>query len=90
MFLAARRPLTGTPAVRLAVNTRTRVVAACKIVPKDAAAPPEEGQSPAAREAKLLRLLSHPGLLKIYEVLEDGAFHYIFLEYWCALFPRPH
>jgi serine/threonine protein kinase len=67
--------------VRLAVNTRTRVVAACKIVPKDVAAPPEEGQSPAAREAKLLRLLSHPGLLKIYEVLEDGAFHYIFLEY---------
>lgn len=67
--------------VRLAVHTETQQTFAIKIISKAAFQKRPELQNKIQREISLMRLFTHPHLLKLIDVLESPRHLYIVLEY---------
>ena len=81
-YKVIRRLGSGTTAkVELAQNTETGEYVAIKIIKKSAFDVKPDLQRKIRREIALMRLLDHPHLMKLIEVLESPHHMYIVLEY---------
>ncbi|OHS95141.1 CAMK family protein kinase [Tritrichomonas foetus] len=70
-----------TGKVKLAINTETQQLVAIKIICKESFAQRPNLQTKIQREIALMRLVDHPHLLKLVDVLESPRHLYIVLEY---------
>ena len=70
-----------TGKVKLAIHTVTHQQVAIKIISKESFAQRPNLQSKIQREIALMRLVDHPHLLKLVDVLESPRHLYIVLEY---------
>ena len=67
--------------VKLAINNETQMQVAIKIIKKESFAEKPNLQVKIQREISLMRLLDHPHVLKMVDVLESPRHLYIVLEY---------
>ena len=70
-----------TGKVKLAINTENQQQVAIKIISKESFQERPNLQSKIQREIALMRLVDHPHLLKLVDVLESPRHLYIVLEY---------
>jgi BR serine/threonine kinase len=70
-----------TGKVKLAINNETRQEVAIKIIPKSAFDSKPDLRTKIQREIALMRLVDHPHLLRLVEVLESPRHIYIVVEY---------
>ena len=67
--------------VKLAVNKETGEEVAIKIIPKSEFLQSPDLQEKVQREISLMKIVSHPGILKLIDVLESQRHLYIVMEY---------
>lgn len=69
--------------VKKCIHTPSGTVRSMKIIHKSALGPDSIGPDALLREASILRLLDHPGVVRLYEFFED-KFRYYLAEEMCA------
>lgn len=69
--------------VKLAFDSENHNYYACKVISKAYLSESEQRMTKFEIEIRILQRLNHPGVVELYELLQDDNFYYVFLEF-CA------